>query len=336
MKTQNRRAHRAQPLPQLMRRLGVSEQSIRSNDGAVRCPWWHRHRNGDKKMSASIYRNLTRIHCFVCGYNYDAIRFAAAWLKANDHEAFRFVRKNEFGRPSPAFVERIAEAPHSLVLPPTRELTSGELEAIGSARQIDVEALRWASSLAILRHAVVCKEPSWLLSDSAVKVAEARTLSGDFYPAFDCLSERKAHTIRGSKKSWPVGTALLRQYTSITTIMLVEGGPDMLAAYHFLSRFGIRDVLPVAMLGAGAGSHGIDPEALRLFRGKHVRIYPHNDSAGLDGITKWLPQLYKGGCTVSRASFAGIQRPDGAPAKDLNDLTSRLPGSHEPYHDLFA
>jgi hypothetical protein len=143
-------------------------------------------------------------------------------------------------------------------------------------------------------------------------------------------------SIRGSKKSWPVGTALLRQYPSFTTIMLVEGGADMLAAYHFLLRFGIRAVLPIAMLGAGAGRHGIDPEALRLFRGKHVRIYPHNDSAGLDGLSKWLPQLERAGCTVSRASFAGTLRPDGSPAKDLNDLTSRLPGSHEPYHYLFA
>ena len=128
----------------------------------------------------------------------------------------------------------------------------------------------------------------------------------------------------------------MQQYQCITSIMILEGGPDLLAAYHFLLRLGIRNVLPVAMLGASAGRHGINPRALQLLRGKHVRIYPHNDPSGSGALANWLPQIVKAGCTVSRASFAGIMRPDGTPANDLNDLTSRLPGSHEPYRFLFT
>jgi hypothetical protein len=286
-------------------------------------------------MSCSIYRKMTRIHCFVCEYNYDAIRFAAAWRKTNSSEAFRFLMKNMEEHRIPAG-EIHHDSPQSLVLPPTRDLTLEELEAIASLRQIDVGALKVLASLGLLRHAYVCGEPSWLLTDSAGLVAEARTLSGSCYSAWGSLSERKAHTIRGSKKSWPVGASLLPQRPSITAIMMVEGGPDLLAAFHFLHRFGISHVLPVAMLGAGAGVHGIAKEALRLFHGKHVRIYPHNDASGMKGLINWLSQLQGAGCAVSQCSFAVCLRPDGLPAKDLNDLTSRLPGSHEPYNFLFT
>ena len=58
-------------------------------------------------------------------------------------------------------------------------------------------------------------------------------------------------------------------------------------------------------------------------------------SAEAHGIQNEV-QIVKTGCTVSRASFAGIMRPGGTPANDLNDLTSRLPGSHEPYRFLFT
>lgn len=330
------RALRALPLPQLMRLLGVPKDSIRENDGDVRCPWFHRHRHKDQNKSCSMYRNGTRIHCFVCEYNYDAIRFAAAWRKTGEKEAYHYFMKHAEGRPIAGRDASRKVSEQGIVLPQMSDLTHADLEAIASLRQIDAEALQWAASLGILRSARVCMEPSWLLTDSAGCVAEARTLSGAWYPPYRSLSERKAHTIRGSKKSWPVGAALLHQKPSITSIMLLEGGPDMLAAFHFLCRFGICNVLPVAMLGAGAGRLGIAPEALQLFRGKHVRIYPHNDVSGMTGFCNWLPQLSKAGCEVSRVSFAGITRPDGSPANDLNDLTSRQPGSHEPFRFLFT
>lgn len=336
MKTPYKKALRALPLPQMMRLLGVPKDSIRENDGAIRCPWSHRHSNQDKNKSCSLYRNMTRIHCFVCEYDYDAIRFAAAWKKTTDQEACNFVLKHAQTESCAGDGEKHPEATRSLVLPPTRELTLEELEAIALRRQVDVDALKSVASLGLLRHAEVCKEPSWLLTDSAGMIAEARMLSGACYPAWGSLSERKAHTIRGSKKSWPVGVALLQTYSYITSIMLLEGAPDLLAAHHFLLRFGFHHVLPVAMLGASAGSQGIDSKALELLHGKHVRIYPHNDESGRDGFLNWCAQLQKAGCTVSRASFAGIMRPDGTPANDLNDLTSLLPGSHQPYRFLFA
>jgi hypothetical protein len=279
---------------------------------------------------------MTRIRCFVCGYNYDISRFVAAWRKTSEKEGYRYFLQQSEGMPIVVH-GKFSEPECVLTLPTTWPLTPKEMETIAALRKIDVEALQWVAHEGILRWAKVCNEPSWLLTDSEHLVAEARTLSGALYPAFgDRLSERKAHTIRGSLKAWPVGTALLRKYTSITEIMLVEGGPDLLAAHHFLRRLGISNVLPIALLGANAGKHGISPEALNLFSGRHVRIYPHNDPTGRDSLFNWLPQLKAAGCEVSRRSFAGILRPDGTPANDLNDLTSRQAGSHEPYRFLFA
>lgn len=336
MHTKYGRAQRALALPQLMRFLGVPKDSIRDSDGNIRCPWHQRHRHKDQKRSCSIYRNMTRIHCFVCGYNYDVIRFAAAWRRTNEREAYHFLMKNEAMSQLVAEQKKRIEPERGLTLPRSCDLSPAEMESIASLRQVDVASVQVATSLGILRRANVCGEPSWLLTDNAGCIAEARTLSGACYPAYGHLSERKAHTIRGSNKDWPVGVALLQHYQCITSIMILEGGPDLVAAYHFLLRFGIRNVLPVAMMGANAGRHGIDPRALQLLRGKHVRFYPHNDSSGTEGFVNWLPQFVKAGCTVSRASLAGIIRPDGTPANDLNDLTSRLPGSHESYRFLFT
>jgi hypothetical protein len=319
-----------------MRLLGVPKDSIRENDGAVRCPWYYRHKSGDRTKSCSIYRNMTRIHCFVCDYNYGIPQFVAAWRRLSDKEGYHQYMRMAEARTALNTVTKLSkQTEHALAIPPTRHLTPCELEMISSRRHIDVEALQWAAQEGVLCWANVCTAPSWLLADSAGLAAEARTLTGALYPAFRGLSERKAHTIRGSHKAWPVGTALLHKRPTITTIIMVEGGPDLLAAFHFLRRFGVMNVLPVALLGAKAGQHGIAPEALKLFQGRHVRVFPHNDPAGSDSFINWTTQLQRAGCTVSRASFAGITLPDGTPAKDLNDLTSRLPGSHEPYHFLF-
>jgi len=335
MNTKYGRAQRALALPQLMRLLGVPKDSIPDTDGNIRCPWYQRHRHKDQRKSCSIYRNMTRIHCFVCDYNYDVIGFAAAWRRTNERDAHHFLMKNEVRSRLVADQKMCVEPERGLTLLRTWDLSPVEMASIASIRQVDVAAVQIATSFGILRRANVCREPSWLLTDSAGCIAEARTLSGACYPAYGPLSERKAHTIRGSNKAWPVGVALLQQYQCITSIMILEGGPDLVAAYHFLLRFGIRNVLPVAMMGANAGRHGIAPKALQMFRGKHVRIYPHNDTSGTEALANWLPQIVKAGCTVSRASFAGIMRPDGTPANDLNDLTSPLPGSHEPYRFLF-
>jgi hypothetical protein len=99
----------------------------------------------------------------------------------------------------------------------------------------------------------------------------------------------------------------------------VEGGPDFLAALHFIGLAGVGvEVAPVAILGAGMS---IDAEALPLLQGKRVRIFIDNDEAGCAAFARWSRQLAGVGAVVDGFDFSGLIRSNGEPAKDLNDCT---------------
>jgi hypothetical protein len=77
------------------------------------------------------------------------------------------------------------------------------------------------------------------------------------FPTVRTLAQRKSHSLRRSSKSWPVGPlaggleeSWLEQHCD--KILLVEGGPDYLAARQLIAGSREENVLPVAMLGAGA------------------------------------------------------------------------------------
>ena len=106
----------------------------------------------------------------------------------------------------------------------------------------------------------------------------------------------------------------------------------MLAAFHFICREGRQDeCASVTMLGAALR---IPAEALPLFAGKQVRIFGHDDSAklhaGARAVERWNAQLTSAGAIVDAFSFAGLQKPDGTPAKDLNDCIEACAGAFEP------
>jgi len=103
--------------------------------------------------------------------------------------------------------------------------------------------------------------------------------------------------------------------------ILTEGGPDLLAAFHFLI-LGDCDskVTAVAMLGAGNNIH---PEALPLFAGKLVRIIPHLDEpdrkgrrVGTDAARRWQTQPQGTGAETEIVSLREWLLGTG---KDLND-----------------
>ena len=114
--------------------------------------------------------------------------------------------------------------------------------------------------------------------------------------------------------------------------MLCEGGPDLLAAHHFIHAHGREaDTAAVAMLGA---SNLIAADALPLFSGKRVRIMAHADQAGRTAATRWAQQLASVGATVEAADFTGLLMADGSPVKDLNDCTRLRPEDQSQLEDL--
>jgi len=176
----------------------------------------------------------------------------------------------------------------------------------------------------------------------ALLCAEARRIDGKLFPALRSkgleLGERKAHTIRGSRKSWPVGILPALEYRSkFNAIGLTEGGPDFLGLLHFALLQNRTDIQPVAVLGRGQARRGFHADTLELFRGRRVRIYPHVDSdgGGLEQAKVWAAELGAVGCEVDLFMLDGLQKIDGSPIKDLIDCVQIGPAQAPELEGLF-
>ena len=129
-------------------------------------------------------------------------------------------------------------------------------------------------------------------------------------------------TLPGGQASWPVGASHIAPFDSV---LLTEGGPDLLAAFHFLLLAGsVPAVTAVAMLGAANNVH---PDALKLFTGKVTRIIPHLDRpdskgrrAGIAAAERWQRQLQRAGTEPSIINLHELIARDDY-IKDLNDAT---------------
>lgn len=196
-----------------------------------------------------------------------------------------------------------------------RPLSQAELKHLATLRNLAPEALAMAAERGLAWFGTVKGHSCWLVADARRIVAQARRLDGRPFAKSDGTT-CKAHTLAGSRASWPVGAASISERR---TIALTEGGPDLLAAFHFAWCENNEDVAPVCLLGA---SQRIAPEALPLFAGKRIRIFTHRDNAGRQAARRWAQQLDGAGATVDAFQFDGLTRTDGRPVGDLNDLTS--------------
>lgn len=159
----------------------------------------------------------------------------------------------------------------------------------------------------------------WIVGDGAGMAMQARRLDGEPWPRHD----------GGSFKAWTVGTAKWPLGCKLTgkrrCVALVEGGPDILAAFHFLVRANrLQSVAVVGVLGASVRLH---QESLALFADKRVRIFAHVDKedpktgqrSGWEAAARWTEQLVNAGAEVDVWDFSGLLQCDGRPVSDLND-----------------
>ncbi len=199
-----------------------------------------------------------------------------------------------------------------------RRGTAAELATLAELRAVSLAACILADSVGLLRFATWKGKPAWIVTDSETVNAQARRLDGKPWEEIDA----KAQTLPGCWASWPIGAKTGSNYPAF---ILCEGGPDLLAALHFIHAHpegGEALFFPVAMLGA---SQRIHPDALPIFTGKRVRIMPHLDAAGRKAAECWGAQLATVGADVDCADFSGLRKADGSPIKDLNDCTSIHP-----------
>jgi hypothetical protein len=318
----------ALPLPALMRQLGLENHAKRS----ALCPL-----HEDASPSFSVYQTARgwRFKCHAgCGEG-DEIDFLQMHRQVDEKAAIRlYVEFAGEYRSSPGprqlYPAKSQERP---VLPPDfRPGGVDELEAVARLRKVSVQALECMQHFGVLGFGRVCGFPCWILTDASGRTAEARRLDGSPFPAFGGGGERKAHTIRGSSKNWPVGLLLPNGHTEkFERILLLEGSGDLVAGYHFALKMS-KGWLPVAMLGANSR---IVLEALQILRERQIRIVPHLDKAGDKAASNWANQLREADCRVDRFDLSGIRKRNGFLVKDLGDCTDLHAEDQNELEELF-
>jgi CHC2 zinc finger len=270
----------------------------------------------DKTPSFSVFADGTRFRDFATDDAGDVLDFIRHARDCSVADAIRFAgeRIGTVRAPTPA----TAAANSGGRIPALRRGTPEEIARLSDLRGFSRESLRDAEERGFLRFAVLFGLPAWCVTDKRQSLAEFRRLDGLSWPAIGRLSERKAHCI-GAGKNFPIGSFEAELFS---TVAFCEGAPDLLAAVHFiLAEEKAAIVAPVAMLGAGAGR--IAQGALPFFTGKHVRFFPHLDTAGHRVCVEWARQVADAGAApVDAFDFTGLVRADGMRGKDLADVVN--------------
>jgi len=288
----------------------------------------------DKHPSFSVSKDGLVFHDFATGEKGDAITFLAIATQQSLKDATRqfmgmaggsavtvraTVGFNADRRDAPKPEPQLRLKPS---LPDFEHGTNAELHTLADLRKISFAACVIARGAGLLRFGKWEGEAAWFITDDEGLNAQARRLDGEPWAKI----RAKAQTLPGSWGKWPVGLTTGRNYP---TFLLVEGGPDLLAALHFIHLAGAETLFfPIATLGASMAIH---EDALPLLAGKRIRIYAHTDPAGAKAAERWAAQLATVGAIVDCADFTGLRKADGSPVGDLNDCTSIHP---EDAHEL--
>jgi hypothetical protein len=268
----------------------------------------------DHSPSFSVFQDGMRYKDHATGDGGDLFDFVMMGRMCAMAEAVRFVEER-LGITCPEHQSDTTWKP-AAKLPPLRAESTTELRELANGRGFAVEGLQLAQERGFLKFATLWRHPAWCVSDRRQQLHEFRRIDGQLWPAYGRLSERKSHCT-GTGKSWPLGVEESRSYPKIA---MVEGAPDFLAAFHFMVVERKQDtVAPVAVLGAA--NHRLAPEAMAMFAGKTVCLYPHVDEAGVKAAKAWALALRDAGAArVTAFDLSGLILVDDTKGKDLADV----------------
>jgi hypothetical protein len=322
--------------------LQAAKDSLTIEDlGARYFPGWKSGRSckspfrDENKNSFSVFDNGRKWKDFGTGQSGDAVDFLALATGLSNTEAVKMFVSMAGCRSTPVrpVVSHKEAIVKTVVFPDgMHKGKPGEVAALANLRNVVPEAVEILGERGLLRFASmrdgVETVKAWIVTDKARVNGQARRLDG--LPWQSLPGQPKAKTLPGSVASWPVG---IHEARDLPVIALVEGSPDTLAAMHFAYAECKEDrVAPVAMLGS---SLSIPEDALGLFSGKRVRIFPHLDDAGHEAGARWEKQLTAVGVDVDCFSLEGISMTGGGVVGDLNDLTAIHADAFESDRDLW-
>lgn len=311
-------------IPDLWHRFGFEGTPSKS----CRCPF-HPDRNASFSLFTGSDGN-DAFKCFSgCGSG-DSVRFYELATRLPHREACRsFIalvstttaplivtpRVRHHALPDATADARRATWP-MLESPAGCEALTGAMCALAALRHVSLAGVELMAERGLLWFASWKGSPAWIVSDGDRVNAQARHMTGRLWPGI----QAKAQTLPGSRASWPIGA---KESKPFPVVLLCEGGPDLLAAHHFIHQQGRQaDTAAVAVLGAG---HRLLSEALHYFAGKRIRIVAHADNSGRNAAVCWEEQLTGAGAIVDASDLGGLLMADGSPVNDLNDLTRLHP-----------
>ena len=305
------------PLPDLLDRLGLSEHAKKSCRSPLR---------EDRNPSWGIFEEdgiwlWKDLGTGDCG---DEVTFVERLQNCSTADAMRRYCQMA-GIDAPPIAKPEPSRRGEPIFPEFKEPQDEDIEALSVLRNVSPKAINAALDAGLLFFCKQSGHHAWGVTDCTRQNVQLRRLDGEVWPIeWNAVGGKKAWTLRHSRAAWPLG---VKEADNFPKVALLEGGPDLLAAFHFIHLEGKADtVAPVTILGAG---NDIPPKALPLLEGKQVRIFGHDDKEGQHALQRWAHQLMDEGATVDAFSFSGLHQTNGNPVVDLNDLCNICPDDFE-------
>jgi len=331
------------PLPDMYAEAGYTPRRAGSGFSGL-CPF-HEEKSGSFHMS--LRAGVWRGKCFGCGWTGDVIDFYQGTRGCDFKEASAALagriglapisEQDRNWKPAPRKRASVADEWTKPWMPAFSLPTEIELAQLATLRGLQVPGLVAAVERGHLR---VCDWPwrwdydakqrrlspdasrSWVITDGSGWVAQYRRLDGELYRiGSDADGWRTSKSWSTKNVSWPVGAP---EIGDRWRVLIMEGGADLLASYHFLTGLGLVDQVAVCcVLGA---SNRLAPAAMEYFRDREVRILMDADEVrsgmapGMEAAARWQQQLVEAGAVVTVGSLYGLTQVDGSRVKDVNDL----------------
>lgn len=190
--------------------------------------------------------------------------------------------------------------------PELRSLSREELFAIARLRRMPWNGLHIAKFFHLIKGC--CLEGADCFVVCEDRFAQVRRFDG--LPFANAEGKAiKAKNLPGSEGSF-VGRRLLAQAPHV---LLVEGAVGLLEALSAYALVDMRDSWTVLAATSASSRLTSDPVLLKALAGRHVRIVPDMDEAGMKAAAFWLRDLREVGARVET-----LDLPDGC--KDIGSL----------------
>ena len=201
--------------------------------------------------------------------------------------------------------------------------TYEQIEKLSHLRGISVEGLLFAQDRGVLVFGRPWGFEVYAVRDQSRRLIEARCLNGSNFDVSGNLPVRTSHVVSDSPLDLSLG---ILEAKECEYLALVQGSVEFLTLHQYVVEEKAQGrVGPVGMLSSSL----IASDALEHFKGKHVRIYPRQDEAGIEARDKWVKQLQAAGAhKIELFNFSAFQSAEGRVVKDLCEFNRlKLGGS---------